>query len=877
MTFLKSLMFFVLLSALSLAVSSEYKNYFNVYLGYPDSFKGDVSVTNAFTISASSGSVLSGTASDLASGSVICPNTKITVQPSVTGTYKVTSIYGPYPSGAPKPAACSGGGTTHSIKWLSSSTFNSVKTTAKNNNDFSTNSADLNSLGGTGSFYDECNTFDDGANLYTSASGRARIFGKGTIVVKDGTTTFLTTTVDSPASGSTTLVSVGSHSIISSLSSVDTLPVVDTKNTGSYFAMNYYSYNAPTLSATTTKTITVKNSQNSITCATISPASPITITTGKNTIAAVTITNTGDVPTAVTGVTSSNTAVTAKPFDTKLCGTSVPSTNAACGGNGFNSSINPGLSKTIYIMLSSSATSGTVTTTLKFTYSSSPYNACNGMNPTTPCSLSISAKIGTNGGTSVTNCTITPSSTNVYYKQKHDFTLQCRNSSNSVVSCGTVKWAVSGLSSIFFSNSSTGASIGVYSSVGSKGTLKATIGNVSCSSNLTVVTPTCTMDIKPDSASLNIGNLQYFNTSCTSGSGSVACSNVQWDPTKILVGTLSGSSDSGTNYTATAQTSTQLVGIANGLCTSNPPFDISQITVSSTVTPVANCSITPNPANVYYKQVHSFNLSCVDSSNTSISCGSVTWAVQNLQHVFFSKSSTGATLGVHSSVGSKGTLTATIGSISCASNLTVVAPTQTLNLDPDSAKLKLNDTQNFTTACTSGGVAVSCPTVQWDPFSNLTGTLSGTSNTGTLYTATVDNVTTQLWAVATGFGANPPYDWSDIVVGTGSGGGGGGGGGAGSGESEFCAISPSNSTAPYGYNHFTVKCKASNGALINCTSGSIKWQYNSGTVQSGILVPNTFYVMLTQTGTLTAYTNYPKEFCSLDITSLSKGTCLDYT
>ena len=198
-------------------------------------------VKNDFKVSAPSGNVLSGNPSDLASGSIVCPNTVISVTPKTSSTtYKVSSIYSPYPPGVGAPPACSGSSSTHTIYWIPSGTYNSVKTKAQSNNDVSTSTSDLSPLGGLGSFYDECMTFDDGGKQFLKAKGGARIFGKGTVVYKDGSTTFHTTSIGGSSVSTRTLTSLGAHSISSSLSNVDTMPIVNTKTSGVNFRLYYF-------------------------------------------------------------------------------------------------------------------------------------------------------------------------------------------------------------------------------------------------------------------------------------------------------------------------------------------------------------------------------------------------------------------------------------------------------------------------------------------------------------------------------------------------------------------------------------------------------------------------------------------------------------
>ena len=569
--------FLFFICGLSMALAANYQNWFSSQLGYPDHFNADVDVKNDFRISTSSSNVLSGNPADLATGSIVCPGTVISVIPKTSSTiYKVSSIYSPYPPNAGAPLACSGSSSTHEIYWLPTGTYDSVKSKAQSNNDVSTSSSDLNPLGGAGSFYNECMTFDDGAKQYLNALGGARIFGKATVTYRDGSTIFHTTSIGGSTTGTRTLTSTGAHTISSSLSNADTMPIVNPKTTGVNFRLYYFSYNSPALTGSTSKTINVENRQNSIDFVSSDPAVPVILQPGEQILFSVLIENDGGVPTTVTGVTSTNPQISAIPFDTSLCSGPFASITEPCnGGNGFNQQINvgPTNARNLWMWLNSSATAP-ASTTLRFTHTTA-YAVCNAQTTQTDFNLNPS-------GGQVVRCVVTPAVANVKQQQLYDFTVQCFDSANTQIPCIGNSWAFSGLAGWIPVATNTGATAGTHSPVGSTGRLVYTTGTVSCASNLTVNASTESIDVQPPSANLKQNQTQGFTATCTAGGNPSACTGNQWDPYSTLIGSLSGSSANGTTYTATVDNvTTQLYAVAFGLNPTNPPYDWADITVGS--------------------------------------------------------------------------------------------------------------------------------------------------------------------------------------------------------------------------------------------------------------------------------------------------------
>jgi hypothetical protein len=778
---ISTIFFLLILFASTMAVTANYLDDLAVNYNIPTHFKADVQASSDFTISAPSSKVLSGTPGDLSSGSVVCPNTQISLNPIITAsTYKVQSIFSPYPP-TTAPPSCTSGAATRPIKWLSESTFNSVRSNFVTNKDELSHPSDINPLGGTSSFFDECMTLFDGATQYNSASARARIFGKGTIIFKDGTATVGNPVpIDNPSSRFRTLTTLGNHQISSTLTGVDTLPVINTKTSDPYFRLYSFSYNAPSLGSTVSKTIKVENRQNAMSVVSTNPSSP-TITVGKPLYVAVNIQNTGNAIVQVNSVQGSpSSPITVAPLNVNNCGTSIPSWYPPCiaGENGFNRPINPGIIGIVFIQLDAppATAPGTYSLPLTFTHTAVG-QVCNAKTTTTQYQPNIDIIDPDPDPGSKDTCQITDGPMPVETGSSRIFQIQCAHQGDPLGPC-------------------TGAS-------------------------------------------------------------------VQWDVTPSGFGAINSFDNTQANITFPVPGAGSLDADVTGTYNATCRFPASGMI---RVQDVSNCSISPNPATMYQSQARDFTLECFDSANNPVTCpSSVNWAVTGFsatQYRIFSQSSTGAQVGVHASVGSKGQLNATIGDISCISDLTVNQSESTLDIKPDSVSLKHNDNQTFTATCTLNNNPVPCSGMAWDLF-GIQGTLSNTSDTGALYTATVDNITDDLWAMATGV-PGAPYDNSIITVGSGDGPNGckvncGGGGG---GKSEHCTIYQPEVIFAGMAQQFSVGCGVT--GLDPCSR--ISWIIN-GIPNQFLMSYNILVTPSPGSNTLNVFVDYEDHDCKLDYTA----------
>jgi len=420
-----------------------------------------------------------------------------------------------------------------------------------------------------------------------AASNSLSVTGAGSFSVQQatGSTSFSTTrSVNLNKNGTYTFtdkMSVSGCAAVVRYPSCSTAPYEDerifSRTSASLTSASEYSK-----TATNTFTIKVEDRQNSIKFGSTTPSSPVTIPNSTTpTLVGISVTNNGGAIVQITAVTSNNSMVKVEAFDNSLCSGPVPSSiSAICsgGGGGFNTNINPGATRTVYVYLSAPTASapGTYQTTLTFTHVAQS-NVCDSKTDTTGFELNKGSGPG-----NPTRCEITPSTESVKLQQLYDFTVACYDSTNAKVSCSGSNWNLVGLSGVFFSKTSSSAQMFTTSSVGSTGQLRYTTGSVSCDSNLTVTDFTEGLTVTPPTAKLKQNDTQQFTATCTQNGNPVTCLGNQWNPKGGLIGKLSNSTINTTIYTATVDNvTTRLYSVAYGLNSVNPPVGWADITVGS--------------------------------------------------------------------------------------------------------------------------------------------------------------------------------------------------------------------------------------------------------------------------------------------------------
>jgi len=634
-------------------------------------------------------------------------------------------------------------------------------------------------------------------------------------------------------------------------------------------------------------TITIQNRQMSVTCGPTNPSSPISVPSGDGTLVAVTIHNSGDVAIRVTGVSSSNTTVSANPFNMALCGTKVPNNVHPCdlSGNGFNAVLASHASETVYIWTTSSAPIGTtVTTNLRFSYSTSA-SVCNAASNTCQISGVTTNVISTD------TCSITDGTMPVTAGDSRQFSLTCAHQSGSLGPCtgASASWSATpaGFGNVL-SWDNTGAVI-QFPGAGS-GDVSATVTggfNATCKysaggQNVTVVENPSACRVTDGTMPVVAGQTRDFNITCSynnSPYGPCTGSTVTWGTVPTGFATIGTNDYQGASVyfpaAGTGDVNATVHGGFNATCSYSSTVGQDIIVIEN----VTRCEVTPNPANVGYKEIGVFALTCYGNTSNVLPCGAATWSLQGLSGPFLSQGPTGASFVMLSSPGTRGTLQANVMQISCTANITSTQPTNTIDITPPSADLNQYDNQTFNVTCTTSGSAVACSGVLWNPFGDLVGSLSGSSDTGTVYFATTDNITTTLWACAMNLHPSP-CDYASIVVGAGDNGctgptccTGAGCGDEHHGSSDKCTIFGSGTVYPGG-NHFSVLCGDPTNLHACSDPSKVSWTATGGTVSTSVGTSTFLYPGGSGAGTITAIV--PGGSCPLDF-FLGERQCLDYS
>jgi hypothetical protein len=295
------------------------------------------------------------------------------------------------------------------------------------------------------------------------------------------------------------------------------------------------------------------------------------------------------------------------------------------------------------------------------------------------------------------------------------------------------------------------------------------------------------------------------------------------------------------------------------------------------------CEITPDQVDIRHKQLQYFTVQCFDSTNAVVPCVGNDWTINGLSYRILHPSDSDVWAGSDSADGSTGQLTYTTGLVSCNSNLTVIPANETLTIDPQSANLKLNNTQPFTATCTetANGSTIDCLGNEWNADGLLIGQLSNSTINYTLYTATVDNITTELLAVAWGLGTDEQRPWDDATIRVGTGGNGDNGDDdEKKGKSKYCIIDPIQDTFYTGWRSWIMYClDPGNGEPTSCEK-TVEWYWNGekqDSYQIGGGYGTGFLLQGTGVNTLIAYTDKDAgEKCELEFNS-TEYDCVLYS
>ncbi|MDD5171704.1 MAG: hypothetical protein PHF60_01565 [Candidatus ainarchaeum sp.] len=533
-------------------------NFDNLLSGYY--FNTDMSFTSDFTLSTDADYVIDGDANDLQNGDSVCSGAVLNVMPTTSTKWAVSdlSIKSLYPECSVSycPAMESGGSVSHNkaIKWLSGSVFDEHDDYGDSSGfvyDYSQTFAQ-EKYGDLGTFYDQPMTYHNLSGDYSNKEGGANVFCKGTLQVRDGSTTksslgmpfLLFGGVDFPVN------SAGSHAISTRLADVECFGAVvkhplNTDSHKDFFRLYYFTKNQPSIAdSTATKTITINVETAGGTCEMhqTDVVASSSLLSEDIIMLKTTMHNDGD-PIKVTSVTWTNPDYSVVPFPTSLC-TDLGFPSSLCPtSNGFNEEIYSFLftSRNLYVLIyRTPGASGGLTLTY---HAQTMDDTCGGpFTCTEP--LSLSGPI---------TCEIVPSSDNLGSNMGRQFNVSCLGIDGYDIPCVGDDWYwAEGLDGDFIEKDNTHALAYTTSPPGSDGSLRYESGIALCLSQINVTETPYSCEFDPSSAELNFSQSQAFAFNCTDEEDDTPTTpdSSEYDLIDGLDGSTSDESTTGVTYNA---------------------------------------------------------------------------------------------------------------------------------------------------------------------------------------------------------------------------------------------------------------------------------------------------------------------------------------
>lgn len=571
-------------------------------------FDTDMTFTTGMTISADPAYVVEGDPDNLQNGDTVCAGATLTVVPSSTSKWAVSSlsIKSQYPE-SPCAGPDAGGSTSYNknIKWLSSSVFDEHDDFGDDygyKSDYSLSSTQ-EMYSQLGTFYDEPTTYINLEDTYTGKESGANVFCKGTLAVRDGTSAKGGSPWSMPVllfgGVPFTVNDVGSHPISTKLEDVKCFGAIvkhplNTASSPSCFRIYYFTKGSDQNVADTTKTININVEEGSGTCnmheLSVESTGPISDDlTGLK----IRMHNDGD-PMKVTSVTSSNPDYTALPFTEFLCAFLGIPDSLCPESSGFNEPIATGGNKDLYVLLGQGA-GASGGTTLNF-QAETTATSCGGP-------VECTEAVPIYGNVSFT-CEIDPASASLATNEVAEFQVECKNLADDVITCSGSNWTWQGLTGVFNEKDNTHAETYTTSTAGS-GTLTYSSGMAECHSHISVTTPSF-CEIVPLSDTLYSGMGREFLVTCADADDSpMPCVGSDWQWADGLTGGFwEKDNEHALAYVTSSPGSTGTLTYTSGdaECLSN-------IDVNTSASPF-DCELNPPSADLNYSESQDFELNC---------------------------------------------------------------------------------------------------------------------------------------------------------------------------------------------------------------------------------------------------------------------------
>lgn len=734
-------------------------NYQNILPARGYHVNTDMRLTSDVTFAVTSGTVISGNAANLQPGDTVCAGATVTSTPTVSAKWAVSGldVLSIYPEGdmvytppmIPGPAVS----TNRDIAWLSQAVYDKHDaygdgTTHIFNWDDAFTKTMYNELA---TFYNQPVSYRNTTGTYNNKEAGVNVFCKGAFTVQDGGTTRGSSPMPSPQPVSFAITGAGQHTVTAGLGGMSCFAAVvkhplNQQDYPGFFRLYYFTSNQPAIpaiSATDTITLNVQDSGGTCRLTTSAiyvmraPSSPGT------TIVRTTVRNDADAA-RVYNVTSSNPAFAAAKLTPAVCTALGFPTSLCPASGGFDEQINPGATRDIYAIVTTSATSGG--TVLRFD-AETVSGACGASSR-----CNATADLGDiDGGVT---CVITPPSLRMEPLERGTYSVACQDLAGANTACAGDNWASTpNLGGAFLSRSSTGATFYSDAPMGTSGTLTYTSDNpgmdiARCNSTLDIVDitdeTTMSCEFLPPRADMSFNEQKYFELHCLlNGTIPVTPLRVEYDAINSLQGAISNRSANGATYTAPGfATIGDLFG--NATYPVRPNVDgaiaLAGINVSREGgTDPYTCNITPGMLDLGTNEYGMFNVQCANRAGIGIPCIDDNWTWVNVSGSFVSghRDSTHAWAYPTSEFPAAGYLTYVSQQALCNSSITVVPRRFRAEFDPPGARLDLNREKYFNLLAYDlrgpSPVRITPTSVAYALIEGLGGGHANDSTNGTLY------------------------------------------------------------------------------------------------------------------------------------------------
>jgi len=271
-------------------------------------------------------------------------------------------------------------------------------------------------------------------------------------------------------------------------------------------------------------------------------------------------------------------------------------------------------------------------------------------------------------------------------------------------------------------------------------------GIISDTAALTVNDPLRSIDISPNSATLDYGETQQFTANGTYSSGDIAnlTSSVDWTSSNTGIATIIDGASGGLATAYSLEGSTNISASLSGINS-----DTAVLTVDHEAAEPESVAITPTNTSIAADETQQYTaLVTYDDSSTADMTDSVEWHSSNTSAATINTSGLADGGGAGST-----TITATFaGLTSNSASLTVTNPLRSIDISPNSATIDADGTQQYSATGTyaDASTATITTTVDWSSSNTGVATISdgasggladGVNNGTTTITASLSGVT----------------------------------------------------------------------------------------------------------------------------------------